>query len=503
MLSTRNKHGRAATIKNGARISLRRSPTDVVSSPLVHETHQTKAWFHSLLTQWREAWSVALPNIREHVCNGLQYLEAPLQATIYIRADSTLPIQASAIWLVRDPTKPDGELKVVILDETSVCGCGDAIARGYLEQLWITMCANWTPGRPPDPPLKPWSISARRIDDSTVLWYFPGVPAALDVDKLVDFSFREDPPIPDVEPPTLPKHLHALGMARERTGLQRWLTISAPDLFAELGIHGAWWCALNIPRCSVFGDSHDGDVDLIAGPLEFSVTEAEWAYRVERKGRDRPLDTPRGTILHTAVLRACAEGRILWPPRMDTVVACEVKASWFDPTREKWKATHVGEAQRIHGQLKVLLAHGIDRVAFLHMGSAKPRVTKFNPWIQAATDSAAALERLPAIFDPADLLPCGYYRVVAGAVSHKSEELAGAGASMQVLQAALSNENRTRASQAWRKTLQDRLAACPHPMWPEVYVSVCSSCGKWNLSHLTEGHCSCAATLPIESNGIR
>ena len=44
-------------------------------------------------------------------------------------------------------------------------------------------------------------------------------------------------------------------------------------------------------------------------------------------------------------------------PRMDVVVACEAKASWFDPTTRKWKTTHSGGARRICDQLEVLLNH--------------------------------------------------------------------------------------------------------------------------------------------------
>ncbi|MHB8408994.1 MAG: hypothetical protein ACYDHY_13030 [Acidiferrobacterales bacterium] len=464
-------------------------------SSTLYDVHQTEAWFRKLLAQWREAWSVASPDTRERVSNSLVFLEAPLQATIYIRVDAHLPIQASVIFIRRDPTKRDGDLKVITIDDVSVHGYEDRIASDCLEQIWATMRANWTPDRPPDPPPEPCLIPAQRIDDQTVRWHFGVAPAVININKLVAFSFRDEPPAPSAEPPITPTHGYALGMERERKGAQRWLSVFAERFFPVLGIEGPWWCAPNLPRPEVFGDGYDGDVDLVAGPLEFSITEADWSHRFECEARRCPLDTQRAMIIHMALVRACAEGLIIWPLRMDMVVACEAKVSWFDPSTGKCKATHAGEASRVRGQLKVILEHGVDRVAFLHLVTTKPGVTGASAWGQAAADCAQATEAFghqPPLFGSADLPLCGYYRVIVGAVPHKSENLAGAGGSVQILQAAQPNAARMTSAQTWRNVLRERLARCPRPMWPNAYVNVCPRCGKWGLSHVADVYCSCS-----------
>jgi hypothetical protein len=147
------------------------------------------------------------------------------------------------------------------------------------------------------------------------------------------------------------RYLYELGPHRERVANQRWLFWHAGEFLAALGLPFGWWCAVGLLRRQVFGQNHDGDVDLLAGPLELNVSRDEWAVMLRDTAESRPGWSPsmvRGLAVHDA----CEKGFVAWPPPIGFSVGVEVKASWFDG--EKWKATHAGEGRRIAGQLRVL-----------------------------------------------------------------------------------------------------------------------------------------------------
>jgi hypothetical protein len=415
-------------------------------------------------------------------------------------------VQASAVVINHDPAKPDIDLQILIIDDAiQEVGSSDPVC-AYLEDTWSTMRANWTADRPPDPPPEPWHLFAQRAADEMVLWIIASNPAEIDIDRFVAFCFRDETPVHEPPPsPESPQHLYALGMERERNAVPRWLTLFSGQLvealglqetfWAERGVLGPWWCGLNLNRRDLFDATDDGDVDFLAGPLALSVTPAEWTDRFEREALAWPLSAPRPTIVDAALRRACAEGLVIWPPRMDLVVACEAKASWYDAEAGKWKTTHAGEARRVRGQIQFLRDRGVDRVGFLHVGATKPHETGINPWFQASADRAQAedaFELLDPLFGPAELPGCGYYRAVLGAVPHKTEDMAGAGGLLRVLHDAQRNPASPGAPHIWRAKVQNKLAACPRPTWPHVYITSCPRCEKWNPSGLPLLPCACA-----------
>jgi hypothetical protein len=136
----------------------------------------------------------------------------------------------------------------------------------------------------------------------------------------------------------------------------------------------------------------------------------------------------RSVVVHHCWKRAAEDGLLRWPPRLNLIAACEMKASWFDAEKGTWHATHVREGPRVKGQLELLLRFGLDRVGFLHLGATKPRaVESINPWFLAGHDAAIARKTMPFVFAPNEMPQCGYFQAVVGSVPFACEDLSDAG----------------------------------------------------------------------------
>ena len=124
----------------------------------------------------------------------------------------------------------------------------------------------------------------------------------------------------------------------------------------------------------------------------------------------------------------------------------------------------------------MLVDHGFDRVAFLHLGATQPReVGNTNPWIQAADDATEAEGRLQPVYEPSEMPTCGYFTAVMGSVAFAREDSAGAGGMLRTPQLCSPNLSRCRE---WRSGLQRRLAGLPRPTSPNVYICVCPHCSR-------------------------
>ena len=456
-----------------------------------------RSWFTDLVLAWRQAWETAPEPIRACVATSLCYLGAPVQGWIYVRRDRVTSIEATLILLRRDGARPDGETMALFVEDDGAIQ-GDAPKVDWilnrLERSWSNMRANWTPGRPADPPPEPREFLQQRMDREIpmTVWEVPGNLAGVDIQKLVGHIFREEQE-PGAAPPSRKEepHIFELREEREPVAVDRWLNLNASQLFRALGLSDFWWCALRLPRKDVFADTRDGDIDILAGPLEFDMREEEWRTRIDGESQRRPLSTAHSNIETFAVLRATAEGLIQWPPNLDTLVACEAKASWFRPDAQQWKATHAGEAARVKGQLKRLLQEGFDRVGFLHIGATQPRdVGIINPWLQSAADATDGEDKLMPIYAPADMPLCGYFTTVLGAVPFAAEHMSGAGSALRVRQACLPNPAPT---QQWREQLRQRLAQLPKPTSPTTFILSCPDCGRWNMrSRPVDLTCTCS-----------
>ena len=64
-------------------------------------------------------------------------------------------------------------------------------------------------------------------------------------------------------------YLSDLGSDRERVAIDRWCFGHFQELLAAVGLRRGWWCGFGLSRHDVFGIG-DGDVDIVAGPIELT-----------------------------------------------------------------------------------------------------------------------------------------------------------------------------------------------------------------------------------------
>jgi hypothetical protein len=295
------------------------------------------------------------------------------------------------------------------------------------------------------------------------------------------------------------RHVFQLRDSREAVALARWLyPFAAEELLGHLGLNSPWWwCGLRVPRRPLFGGQFDGDVDILAGPLE--LEPASDVARAVQGGTSHGI---RGRTAYERVLDAVRSAKVSvrWPPRVTSVVACEVKVSWFDTELCKMKRTHEGEGEEVKGGLRSLLSEGIGSVSFLHLVVTKPTRSGFlHPWLQALFDgdeAAKSLQRAGPIYDPRELPTCGYLTCVVGAVAHKTEDEAGAGGTLRVVQACSPNCTNSPPRRVWQARLSAHLRRCDPPTTPCTYVLACAACGRWKATiNPVSVACDCGADL--------
>lgn len=284
-----------------------------------------------------------------------------------------------------------------------------------------------------------------------------------------------------------PGHLFNAGQQRERLNVARWL-----DVRGHLYLHdalafppGPIWIGLGLSRSIVFNKpGMTGDIDIIMGTLKWNMSADDWAAARERWRANSPAHAHPSWLEWYAMGEAASEGKLVWDPAMNRLDALEAKASWFDPEQNAWKQAHESRSKQVKvaGQLRVLQAAGFDRVALLHLAATAPRETEKYAWWQASDDALLASASFPEILPAASLGGCGYFRAVTGAIPGKTEELAGAGGTLEICAPALPNVVPTEAS-LWRGALYQRLASLGEPRFPPpVYVIECARCKKWLLS---------------------
>lgn len=465
-----------------------------------------RGWVSAVVPRWRDRWAQASPPVRRTILSSLVPFAAPLQVRFYAHLAKHAPVAASAILFCADPARRDLDVEVTVIDQGGPWpnDC-PPIVRGYLESFLGNMTTNWQPGRWPNPTPKTWHLAGWVLEGEppTCFRVCAGLISDIEPEAFVAFHFKEEEPALLADDSAsfstaAVQHLWHAGEHREALALRRWLDPEhTGELLRALGLRGrpiaGWWCGLNLPRAELFAERADGDADLVAGVLEFDLTEDEWRDRLRASADRFALGAHPSNVENFAVLRAAADGRIVWPPRLDQMVACEVKASWYRTQRDPmWKATHVGERRRVMGQLRYLLDHGVDRVAFLHLGATEPRGDpQGNPWIAAGRDALEAEAALEHVFDPAELPSCGYFATVMGAVHFAEEDFAGAGGALIPIAPAQANPRAT-GSEAWRAALRERLGKLPRPPWPTAFVVACPSCGAWAVTAATStAECSC------------
>lgn len=256
-----------------------------------------------------------------------------------------------------------------------------------------------------------------------------------------------------------------VGRGRERRQIEAWFFNLAHDTLGELGLGGGWWCAINMPRRDLFDDSSSGDVDILAGPLAYDLTSDEWSERLRSASRIN------GPALAEANAHAQAGwgGHVAWPPSIRYTVAIEVKASYYS---DRWKATHQDRAQQVLGALRQRQRYGINRVAFLHLGS----LTSSND--VDAMDARSAIAGWPQLIcDPEEFGDFGYGSAVMSNVASNGEPTWGAlrGIVWHSRPQLVNEVKRTK----WHAALERRFATMPRPRTVCTYVHKCPYCDDW------------------------
>jgi hypothetical protein len=278
--------------------------------------------------------------------------------------------------------------------------------------------------------------------------------------------------------------------------MARWLFGHARDLPVTLGLRGSWWCGLFLSRSLLFNDeARNGDVDFIAGPLKYDLTEEQWESRIRVEERKRRFE-PRmpGYAVAAAHMEAGKDGCVAWPPTINYVVAVEAKASHHDLV---WKRTHTGARAETLGQLEYLRRQGVNRAAFLHIGAIAPPASDLDSWDVAGRNLSVTERSFPVAFEDEENHGYGYYRALMAAVPGHHEAFAGAhGPLREIRQARLLNPV---MEQSWHAHLRARLGAMGRPNYHRTYVLECPSCQAWQFSGSSDPaaqHCvQCKAAM--------
>jgi hypothetical protein len=395
------------------------------------------------------------------------------------------PLEASVLILCHDEHAPHGELAIRVQEDGSEW-TGDAPeccwAQTNATEIHRNILLNWAPHRL-IPTLSYRDLNYERLASERfhAAWTIPGDLTRIEVEKFIEAAFRPRfEAVPAPRQPDPRPQIAALQATREPIGLSRWLTMWAPALSAALGVQGPSWSGLFLPRADILDPTLNGDIDFITGSLELELNSDEWERRVRMETEQMPIWAPHESATSRAMMQAAADGLIRWPPRLDSLAACEVKVSWFEPATNTWHATHKGEARREKGKLKLLRRFRFNRIGFFHLGATKPRsIESFNPWILAGSDASLASRSFDLLYSPAEAPECGYFQAVVGSVPFAAEDSSGAGGPLRIHQAATALVFES-STNNWER-LVSQLSQLPRPRSCHIFVRACSQCKAWSL----------------------
>jgi hypothetical protein len=270
------------------------------------------------------------------------------------------------------------------------------------------------------------------------------------------------------------RYLSDLGPERERVAIERWCFGHFPDLLAAVGLRRGWWFGFGLRRRDVFGVG-DGDVDIVAGPIELTWSPKERKEIVrEQAARYQPRRV--SWLRSLALLRAGELGFVDWPPRIGFVAAIEVKASFFNG--RKWKRTHEGERDEIRGQLDLLHDHGVNSVSFLHLASTTPAGVIGRSW-HAAADRIDLANQIgfPDVFNPDGRT--GILRAFMAAIPEGTEDMDGIHEGLTTIAPPVCSPI---GEQPWHANLRRRLGELPKPTYFRTSILPCGDCDRWRLA---------------------
>ncbi|MCO5168157.1 MAG: hypothetical protein M9894_17585 [Planctomycetes bacterium] len=465
------------------------------------------SWLQDLICAWRERAGTANPNGPWYVD-----LSAPLQAEVVVVRSSSAPVEASGVVFQRSPQEADLRIDCIVLDAPSMPSSHDEDpVRGWvIDELRAKVSdatANWSlGGRYLPEPIWKLVFQSRRLLDGPVPLHAWFVARPLEqlppVHQLVSLPLGIAGSVPNPGAPPAPpegpvQHVrHLPENDREIEAFTRWVFHHGDELMTAMGVFGPWWLGLFLDRRDVFGEPLQGDIDFLGGPLEVALSADQKLELLKAETAKWDASTPQHAIQSFAAERAAANQTLyVWPPKLDSLVAGELKVSWFDPAGQdmkprdvrrlrargepvvpgKWHGVHRGKGVNARSELQLLVDHGFERVAFFHLGAADPQSSQANAWIQGMAHADDAEKKQDLLYDPGEMPACGYLSAVMGAVPHKHEGLAGAGGSVRVV--VEPPPNPVKAS--WKAHLLAELQKLPPPSVLSPFVRACPHCKAW------------------------
>ena len=271
-------------------------------------------------------------------------------------------------------------------------------------------------------------------------------------------------------------------------------------LLSPMGLGGLSWIVMEVDNIHLV-PSIIGEVDILAGPLEFRVPE-DFRKVLKRQQTERPDWHPSWHEI-LAAKEISEAGGILWPPTTDYVVGVEVKCAYFADRlySTKHSTSHV---KGILKQVDRLGKMGVDRMALLDVIANPPSDgVNSNAWFEAAGRAQNSLKEMRDILEarlPAGT-PAGQFVWSAGAVVGGDESIRGAGVP-SMLRPGLMNpalaagDAKVLANRGvLLARISEMLRGLPQPTFFPAIFAGCRVCKKIRLFHDPECDCARSSSL--------
>jgi hypothetical protein len=285
---------------------------------------------------------------------------------------------------------------------------------------------------------------------------------------------------------------------RESESIRHLLTspLHREHLLGPMGVGSLCWIVMEVDNIHLVS-SIVGEVDIIAGPLEFREPEV---FERALKGQEAKYPDRHPSWHETLAAMEVAEaGGILWPPSPAYVVGVEVKCAYFSDRLHAVKDSRA-QVRGIRKQVKRLATIGMDRLALLDVIANPPSAGENSgAWVKAAGRALGSLSKMKHIL--AARLPretvAGQFVWSVGPVVGGDESARGAGVPM-MLRPCVENLS-LRAPDAGlaanRKALLEGisgiLAAFARPRFFPAIFAGCRACKA--IRPFDEIACRCAA----------
>lgn len=289
------------------------------------------------------------------------------------------------------------------------------------------------------------------------------------------------------------RYIYAQERQREAIAIERLLIAGADRrrelLETQLGWHGKWsWYAVRIPKSLILNDpilekEFPGDIDIMGGALHVDQTLLD--HEISQQKQSLPDADPSwwGLLASTLLVQ---NGHLTWPPRLTSIGAAEVKASYLD-AQGKLKASRHGRLHKFYEQVANLGSMGFDRVSLLWLPVTEPvladGVKGFGHWMEAANRAQFAADALEKILAP-QRRNFGQLIISTGAVPGGIETMQGASTIRMVEQSPQIHLNDSGLTRMVRQKIEhfvhDAFRQHPIPRQAPVIIRACApgGCGK-------------------------